>query len=309
MMEKEILYRYFEGAVTAEEEIAVREWAEASPENYKSFLEARKIWCALLLYAKPATSSKTVFGGRVPLRYFAGFTAAVVLLIGVAALCFAGLCSYASREQQISVPRGQRVEMTLADGSRVWLNSKSKLYYSPLFGLFNRNVRLSGEGYFEVAEGSKPFVVTTQNYDVKVHGTVFNVYAFDNTPAFETALLKGSVEVIPHDGSSSVLLSPNQRAVAMGNGSLTCHQLIDKERLRWIDGMICLNNVTFSEFVESFSNYFDTDIKILNPELYKQRFTGKFRQSDGIEYSLRVMQNLVEFEYSHDTKNHVIEIY
>ena len=73
--------------------------------------------------------------------------------------------------------------------------------------------------------------------------------------------------------------------------------------------MICLNNVDFSEFVESFSNYFDTEIRVLNPELYKQRFTGKFRQGDGIDYSLRVMQNLVKFNYTHDTKNHIIEIY
>lgn len=308
-MEKEILYRYFEGRVTPDEEIAVREWAESSPENYKSYLEARKVWCALLLYAKPTTSSKTMFAGRVPLRYFAGFTAAVALLVGIVTLGCMALYSYSGGVQQISVPRGQRVEMTLADGSRIWLNSKSKLEYSPLFGLFNRNVRLSGEGYFEVAKGSKPFIVTTQNYDVKVHGTTFNVYAFDNNPIFEASLIEGSVEVIPHNGSSSLLLSSNQRAFSMGDGVLACHPLEDKERLRWIDGMICLNNVTFSEFVECFSNYFDTDIKILNPELYNQRFTGKFRQSDGIDYSLRVIQNLVKFDYSHDTRNHIIEIY
>ena len=307
-MEKEILYRYFEGAATSAEEIAVREWAEASPENYKSYLEARKVWCALLLHAqKPAPSNKAIFG-RVLLR-FAGAAAVMAVLIGVAALCYVALHSFADGVQKISAPRGQRVEVTLADGTRVWLNSKSSLTYSPLFGLFNRNVQLSGEGYFEVAKGAKPFVVTTQKHDVKVYGTTFNVYAFDNKPVFETALLEGSVEVIPHDGTPSMRLYPNQRAVDMGEGMLVCRPLEDRDRLRWIDGMICLNNVDFSEFVESFSNYFDTEIRVLNPELYKQRFTGKFRQGDGIDYSLRVMQNLVKFNYTHDTKNHIIEIY
>lgn len=308
-MEKEILYRYFEGVATSEEEIAVREWAEASPENYKSYLEARNVWCALLLHAqKPQQSNKGMFGGRFALR-IAGVAAVIAVLIGVAALCHITLKTFADGEQIISAPRGQRVEMTLADGTRVWLNSKSTLTCSPLFGLFNRNVYLSGEGYFEVAKGTKPFVVTTQKHDVKVYGTTFNVYAYENKPIFETSLLEGSVEVIPHDGTPSMRLYPNQRAVDVGEGLLVCRPLEDRDRLRWIEGMICLNNVDFSEFVESLSNYFDTEIKVLNPQLYKQRFTGKFRQSDGIDYSLRVMQNLVEFNYTHDTKNHIIEIY
>ena len=308
-MEKEILYRYFEGAVTPEEEIAIKEWAESSPENYKSYAEARQLWCALLLYAKPTTTRKTVFEGRTPLRYFAGFAAAVALFVVIAVICYTGLRSYAGGVQQISVPRGQRVELTLADGSRVWLNSKSRFEYSPLFGLFDRNVRLSGEGYFEVAKGSKPFIVTTQDYDVKVYGTVFNVYAFDNQSTFETSLIEGRVEVVPHNYNASIILNPNQMAVAAADGSLSCRPIKDIDRLRWIDGMICLDGVSFGEMMECFSNYFDTDIKILNPELYNVRCTGKFRQSDGVDYSLRVMQNLVKFDYTHDTKNHIIEIF
>ena len=307
-MEKEILYRYFEGAVTPEEEVAVREWAEASSENYKSYMEARQLWCALLLYSKPAETRKTVFWGK-PLRYIAGLTAAVILFVGIAVLCYTGLNSSMGSVQQISVPRGQRVELTLADGSRVWLNSKSRLEFSPLFGLFNRNVRLSGEGYFDVAEGTIPFVVTTQNYDVKVHGTEFNVYAFDNQPTFETSLVEGRVEIVPRNGGASIILHPNLMAVATADGSLSCRPIKDIDRLRWIDGIISLNNVSLGEIMECFGNYFDTDIKILNPELYNVRCTGKFRQSDGLDYSLRVLKNLVNFEYRHDSKNHTVEIY
>lgn len=307
-MEKEILYRYFEGAVTPEEEVAVREWAEASPENYKSYMEARQLWCALLLYSKPAETRKTVFWGK-PLRYIAGLTAAVILFVGIAVLCYTSLNSSMGSVQQISVPRGQRVELTLADGSRVWLNSKSRLEFSPLFGLFNRNVRLSGEGYFDVAEGTIPFVVTTQNYDVKVHGTEFNVYAFDNQPTFETSLVEGRVEIVPRNGGASIILHPNLMAVATADGSLSCRPIKDIDRLRWIDGIISLNNVSLGEIMECFGNYFDTDIKILNPELYNVRCTGKFRQSDGLDYSLRVLKNLVNFEYRHDSKNHTVEIY
>lgn len=307
-MEREILYRYFEGAATEAEQTAIREWAQASPENYKSYTEARQLWCALLLYAKPEQTRKTVFWAK-PLRYVAGLTAAVILFIGIAVLCYTGLNSYAGGLQQISVPRGQRVELTLADGSKVWLNSTSKLEFSPFYGIFNRNVRLSGEGYFDVAEGTIPFVVTTQNYDVKVHGTVFNVYAFDNKPTFETSLIEGVVEVMPHNGGASVMLHPNQMAVSTADGSLQSRPLKDIDRLLWINGIISLNNVTLGEMMECFGNYFDTDIKILNPELYNVRCTGKFRQDDGLDHSLRVVQNLVNFQFRHDLKNHSVEIY
>ena len=307
-MEKEILYRYFEGAATEAEQTAIREWAQSSPENYKSYTEARQLWCALLLYAKPTQAPKRSFWAK-PMSYVAGLTAAVILFIGIAVLCYTGFSSYAGGLQQISVPRGQRVELTLADGSKVWLNSTSKLKLSPLFGIFNRNVRLSGEGYFDVAEGTIPFVVTTEHYDVKVHGTVFNVYAFDDKPTFETSLVEGSVEVVPHSGGASVMLHPNQMAVSTADGSLTTRPLKDIERLLWIDGIISLNNVSLGEMMECFGNYFDTDIKILNPELYNVRCTGKFRQDDGLDHSLRVVQNLVNFQFRHDIKNRKVEIY
>ena len=307
-MEKEILYRYFEGKTTAEEENSIMEWANASSENYNSYLEARQLWCALLLHAKPKEISKTVLSGGFPLRRIAGLSAAAAILACIM-LCFVSLYNYGSRVQQIVVPRGQRVELTLADGSRVWLNSKSRLEYSSLFGVLNRNVRLSGEGYFEVAEGSTPFVVATEEYDVKVHGTTFNVYAFDGNPTFETSLLNGCVEIIPHNGEASMTLAPNQMAVSTGNSTLRRMPIQDVDRLRWIEGMICLNNVPFGELVERFSSYFDTDIKLHNPSLFDVHCTGKFRQSDGIDHTMKVLQSLLNFEYTHNSKNNTIDIY
>ena len=108
------------------------------------------------------------------------------------------------------VPAGQRVELVLEDGTRVWLNSKSKLTYPTSFGKKEREVILDGEGYFEVTKNEKaPFIVKTHKYDIKVLGTTFNISAYQNKlSAFETSLLEGAVEVFSSNNTEHVSLTP-----------------------------------------------------------------------------------------------------
>jgi len=210
-----------------------------------------------------------------------------------------------------SFPPEQRVELRLADGTKVWLNSKSRLEYPSSFGRRSRRVTLCGEGYFEVAHDErKPFVVETGQYDVRVLGTTFNVYAYDNDrAAFETALMEGSVEVSSRsDASQRLVLQPNEAAVMAADGRLVRTRLTDMGRFRWTEGLICLNDVPFGELLERFSDYYDIRILLKNPKLYDVRCTGKFRQSDGIDYSLHVLQRFVNFRYTHDEERHTIEI-
>ena len=152
-----------------------------------------------------------------------GAAACILLLVGLAGIFFGGRMFPDERMQQVVVPAGQRVELRLADGTKVWLNSKSRLEYPSSFGRRSRRVTLCGEGYFEVAHDErKPFVVETGQYDVRVLGTTFNVYAYDNDrAAFETALMEGSVEVSSRsDASQRLVLQPNEAAVMAADGRL-----------------------------------------------------------------------------------------
>ena len=92
------------------------------------------------------------------------------------------------------------------------------------------------------------------------------------------------------------------------DGRLTRTRLTDMGRFRWTEGLICLNDVPFGELLERFSDYFDIRILLKNPKLYDVRCTGKFRQSDGIDHSLHVLQRFVNFRYTHDEERHTIEI-
>lgn len=224
-MERDLLYRYFDGDTTPDEERRIMEWAEASPENYRLYLEERRLWCALLLHAGRRTVRRPALWRRLAAWRVSGAAACILLLVGLAGIFFGGRMFPDERMQQVVVPAGQRVELRLADGTKVWLNSKSRLEYPSSFGRRSRRVTLCGEGYFEVAHDErKPFVVETGQYDVRVLGTTFNVYAYDNDrAAFETALMEGSVEVSSRsDASQRLVLQPNEAAVMAADGPVSC---------------------------------------------------------------------------------------
>ena len=105
--------------------------------------------------------------------------------------------------------------MKLPDGSIVWLNADSKLSYSESFSRKNRNVRLEGEGYFEVEHGEHPFVIQTDSAQIKVLGTKFNVKNYGDENYIKVSLLEGSI----------VLLCINQEFIMKPNQTMTVNKL------------------------------------------------------------------------------------
>lgn len=102
--------------------------------------------------------------------------------------------------QTVTVPAGQRAQITLADGTKVWLNSESTLSYRSDFGRRDRDVELDGEAYFEVAKNKEiPFYVNTETNQVRVVGTHFNVCAYKGSNEFETTLVEGIVDIYAYD--------------------------------------------------------------------------------------------------------------
>ena len=196
------------------------------------------------------------------------------------------------------VPAGQRVQLVLGDGTKVWLNSKSTFTYPTSFGKNIREVELDGEGYFEVTKNEKaPFIVKTRKYDIKVLGTTFNVSAYQNKlSAFETSLLEGAIDVSTGDQTEWISLTPNEKVTEI-DGILQKDTINNPEHLRWREGLICLDDEPFENLMRKFAVYYGIDIVINNPSVLKYKCTGKFRQTDGIEYALRVLQKDVKFKY------------
>lgn len=312
-MNKELLHIYFKGETTPDEEKQILDWAEASPENYREYLQERKIWNALLVnYKQPVGSAEPT---RVKSRAFnlwkaISIAASIALLVTLSWTFLNTADKKPEGLQSVLVPAGQRVQLVLEDGTKVWLNSNSSFTYPTSFGSKTREVELNGEGFFEVAKDArKPFVVKTQKYDVKVLGTTFNVYAYDHeTSTFETSLLSGSVNVLSKENKSNpIILKANEKVIEV-NGLLHKEAIDNLDRFRWKDGLICLDDVPFETLMEKFSLYYDIRIKIENPHVSDYRCTGKFRQSDGIEYALRVIQKDLKFKFVRNDETNTITI-
>lgn len=151
-----------------------------------------------------------------------------------------GRITYTGSEKEVvfntlSNPRGSRViDMTLADGSRVWLNAGSSITYPVAFVGPERKVSITGEGYFEIEHDvNKPFFVSKGDIQVQVLGTHFNVNAYDDEPNLKVTLLEGSVRVtLRHAQSNKTqILKPGQQAVTGVSGELSMADNIDLDQV------------------------------------------------------------------------------
>ena len=302
-MDKELLYRFFRNEVSQEEAFAVQELMESSEEAREAFFAERRLFDTLILGVEPAEK-----GHLLSLRLLARYAiqAAAVLLIAVAGAWIWSVVTPRPdvSDNVITVAEGQRAQLILSDGTLVWLNAGSTMRYPASFGSDRRTVRLDGEGYFEVSRNEKvPFVVETSKADVEVLGTKFNIEAY----ASGTALIEGCVRVRSVNGENSVVLDPHQKAVLTEQG-FKVTEFSDLNPYLWRNGIIYFRDASFDEIIGKLAQYFNVEIIIRNEELLKRSYTGKFRQVDGLDYALKVLQRDVSFTVQHDEENRRLTI-
>jgi len=165
----------------------------------------------------------------------------------------------------LSNPRGSKViDMTLADGSHVWLNAGSSVTYPVAFIGNERKISITGEAYFEVAHNTAmPFKVSKGEIDVTVLGTHFNVNAYDDEVNMKVTLLQGSVQVNKGNGNS--LLKPGQQATIsnspLGDGGITVHSNVDlDEVMAWKNGVFKFKDATIELLMRQVEKWYDVEI-------------------------------------------------
>ena len=312
-MDKDLLYRFFEGHASVEEMKSIKEWTETSEENSKLLRRERKLFNAIILSGRlkrmerQTTKKKNYF-----IREFLKIASVVVITVGVTAALFSvgkDKDDVNVAMQTITVPAGQRVNLDLPDGSNVWLNAGTTMKYPVSFMKGKREVILDGEAYFEVAHNEKsPFVVRTHAMDVEVLGTKFNVEAYSAGRTFEASLMQGKVRVkSPHNEKTAVVLLPNYKTT-LKDGRLVVSKIDDYNVYRWKEGLYCFKSKPFTQIMEDLERYYDLKIQVDKKSIESVALTGKFRISDGLDYALRVLQKDVSFTYRRDKDNDVIYI-
>ena len=160
-------------------------------------------------------------------------------------------------QNKLIVPYGKRSSLTLADGSKIWLNSGSTLTFPGQFDDTKREIELiSGELYVEVApDKNKPFYVHTSDYDVKVYGTKLNVSSYSKSPS-SVVLVEGSVGLKPST-RKELILSPNERTVLLEDGSIRTQKVDVSLFVSWKDGYITYDNTPINEVLRQIGRYYN----------------------------------------------------
>lgn len=314
-MNQELLNKYIAGDATPEEKEEVARWLDADKKNMKEFLALRKLYDISIWQQEqtPVAKDNLSLGNKRWTLRSASLELAKVAAIFI--LAFTIVYSFLINEdndsakmQTIFVPPGQRAELTLTDGTKVWLNAKTTFTFPDKFTANNRRVTLDGEGYFDVTKNpEKPFIVNTERYDIKVMGTEFNVTAYSGSSVFETSLLKGAVEVFSPAKDTKVSLEPHMRTYEE-NGILKKDTIEHENYFLWKEGLICFYDEPVDKMIEKLQLYYDVKIDVQNKTLLNNRYSGKFRTKDGVEHVLKVLQLNNKFSYEKDNDRNLITI-
>jgi transmembrane sensor len=170
----------------------------------------------------------------------------------------------AAPENSLKTPYGREYKITLADGTKIWLNAGSSLKYPTAFNGNDRTVEIKGEGYFEVVENkAKPFRVLAANgTEVKVLGTKFNVKAYEGESEVTTTLVNGAVAV--QHGTEHMNIKPNQQAIVTSNGITIKTKNKDEvtQALAWKNGQINFEGETAQSILKQIERWYSVSTRV-----------------------------------------------
>ena len=176
---------------------------------------------------------------------------------------------------RLVIPRGGEFNLTLSDGTRVWLNAETELRYPVQFNGKERVVYLKGEAYFEVSKNKeKPFLVQVDDMSVKVYGTAFNVNTYNK---IETVLVTGSVGM--NQGGKEVLLKPNQKGVFdQVSGKITVEDVDVLAYVSWKNGDFIFRNESLNSIMDKLSRWYGLEVLYQDAGLQDVRLSGNLKR-------------------------------
>ena len=209
----------------------------------------------------------------------------------------------------IIIPKGGEYKLTLMDGTKVWLNSNSKLRYPSDFGNGVRKVQLEGEAYFQVAKDSvHPFIVDVNNMQVKVLGTSFNVNAYSKEDEVVTTLVEGKVEVKDDFWGNKEKLLPNEQfRFNKLNGKASKNQVDTRIYTAWKDGRFVFENESLEDIMTRLSRWYDVEVFYLNNSTKDLRFTGDVARYENINEILEMIEITQKVKFTIKERSLMIE--
>ena len=191
----------------------------------------------------------------------------------------------------ISTPRGGEFKITLSDGTKVWVNSESKLKYPINFLGSKRKIFLTGEAYFEVSKDeNRPFIVSTDKGDIRVLGTKFNIKNYKDEDMFYATLAEGSISYFSNKNKNQFLLKPGEQIKEQSNGTTSLQIVNVNNIISWKDGFYYFDNITLEEMMNTLSRWYDINVFYENSYLKNLHFTGDLKRYNNIQVFLEFLE-------------------
>ena len=202
----------------------------------------------------------------------------------------------------VVTPRGGQYQLTLADGTKVWLNAASSIRFPTSFDKGERSVELTGEGYFQVAaNASQPFKVKVKgnsDMSVDVLGTSFNIMAYPDEQGVVTTLESGAVQLV-HGNTKSLLAPGYGGTLLQGSDNFNIQKADLEQALAWKDGKFRFRNTNIYTIMRQISRWYNIDVAY-EGELSDKRFTGLISRRENASSLLQILSatKLIDIEFN-----------
>ncbi len=209
----------------------------------------------------------------------------------------------------VMVPYGKRSFVKLSDGTKVWINSGSKIVYPAVFKGSKREVFLEGEAIFEVAHNKqKPFKVKSSSQEIEVLGTVFNVSHYPDDEVMNTVLKSGSIKMTyMDDRDNSFVMKPgtlssfNREAKAISVKRVNTYDYFS-----WREGFISLSNKSLRDIINRISRYYNVSIRIDGEDLDNLTFSGRLDLSEDIDKVLNTIKESADLDIKRNSETIIL---
>jgi transmembrane sensor len=321
-MDEEKLLQYIKGEILSETEtIGILDWIEASAENQKKYTQLKNLWVIAGLeypedviipdFAYPKNKRKLLH--ETFIGSFLKYAAIFLLAFSMGSLSL----YYVSKNQNaelsslyntIEVPNGQRSQISLYDGTKVWLNSGTKFRYPVVFSKKSREVFIEGEAFFDVAKDKKhPFVVNAGQLKVEVMGTRFNVYAYPEEGEFSTTLEEGSVNMINTSDSKGLILKPGEQVIFdRATDGFKKLEVNTELYTSWKENLLKFEDAPFDEVIKKMERWYDIKITIDPAVNTKERYTMTIK-TESLREMLTLLSKTTKINYEIKVNNVLIK--
>lgn len=207
---------------------------------------------------------------------------------------------------ELLIPKGRSYSVVLSDGSKLWVNAESSVKYPVRFSSSERRVFISGEAYFEVVEdSSRPFIVETNGYDVKVLGTSFNVSAYEEDNNIATTLVSGSVSIIS-DNKDYIIKPGEQLSFDKASKSTEIIEVDVDLYTLWKDNLLKLDHMPMIELFKILKRRYDIEVYYTREEIKNKTFSGKIPLNDDLNIVLSQLSTVSNITF--DIENRLIVV-